>query len=53
MFLKIGQKLTILCPKRILNRGFALAGEIIHDKNFSFMQYFSLELKDFILSKYL
>ena len=29
--LKIGQKLTFLWPKCILNRDFALAGELIHD----------------------
>ena len=34
--LKIGQKLTILWPKRVLNRDFALAGEIIHDHKFLF-----------------
>ena len=35
-FLKIGQKLRFLCPKWILNRDFALAGEIIHYNKFSF-----------------
>ena len=38
--LKIGQKLKFLCPKYILNRDFALAGEIIHDNNFSFYVVF-------------
>ena len=34
--LKIGQWITILWQKLILNRDFALAGEIIHDHEFSF-----------------
>ena len=38
--LKIGQKLTFLCPKWILNRDFALTGEIIHDNKFSFYAIF-------------
>ena len=33
--LKIGQKLRFLWPKLILNRDFALAGEVIHDCKFS------------------
>ena len=33
-------------------RDFALSGEISLIINFRFMQYFLLELKDFILSKY-
>ena len=37
---EIGQKLTFLCPKLILNRDFALAGEIIHDNKFSFYAIF-------------
>ena len=34
--LKISQWITILWPKLILNRDFPLAGEIIHDHEFSF-----------------
>ena len=34
--LKIGQKLTFLWPKFILNRNFALAGELIHDHKLAF-----------------
>ena len=34
--LKIGQKLRFLCPKWILDRDFALSGEIINDNKFSF-----------------
>ena len=37
--LKIGQWKTFLCQKRILNRDFASAGEIIHRINFNFMQH--------------
>ena len=37
--LKIGQWETFLCQKRILNRDFALAGEIINKINFNFMQF--------------
>ena len=33
--LKIGLKLMFLCPKWILDRDFALSGEIINDNNFS------------------
>ena len=40
--LKIGQKLMFLWPKGILNRDFALAGEIIHGHKFSF---YSMVLK--------
>ena len=34
--LKIGQRVSFLWPKQILNRDFALAGEIIHDHKCSF-----------------
>ena len=34
--LKIGQRITFLWPKCILNRDFALAEEVIHDHKFSF-----------------
>ena len=34
--LKIGQRITFLWPKLILNRDFALAREILHDHKFSF-----------------
>ena len=34
--LKISLKLTCLWPKLILNRDFALAGQIIHDYKFSY-----------------
>ena len=34
--LKIGQRISFIWPKRILNREFALAGEIIHDHKCSF-----------------
>ena len=33
---KIGQRKMFLWPKLIMNRDFALAGEIIHDHKFSF-----------------
>ena len=33
--LKIGQKLMFLCPNWILDRDFALSGEIINDNKFS------------------
>ena len=33
--LKIGQKLTFLCPKWILNKDFALVGEKINENKFS------------------
>ena len=36
--LKIGHKLSFLWPKLFLNRDFALAGKIIHDHNFRFVQ---------------
>ena len=38
--LDIGQWITFLWPKRILNRNFALAREIIHDHKFSFYAIF-------------
>ena len=38
--LKIGQNLTCLCSKWILNRDFALAVEMIHDNKFSFYAIF-------------
>ena len=34
--LKIGQRITFLWPKLILNRDFPLSGEIIHDHKLSF-----------------
>ena len=34
--LKIGQRITLFWLKRILNREFVLAREIIHDHKFSF-----------------
>ena len=46
--LKIGQRITFLRPKWILNRDFALAGEIIHDHKFSF--YAILDLHTMIWS---
>ena len=39
-FLKIGQRITFLWPKGILNRNFAIAGEVIHDHKFSFYATF-------------
>ena len=38
--LKISQKLMFLCPKWILDRDFALSGEIIDDNKFSFFAIF-------------
>ena len=38
--LKIGQRITFLWPKCILNRDFALAGAVIHDHKFSFSATF-------------
>ena len=38
--LKFGQKPMFLCPKWILDRDFALSGEIINENKFSFLQYF-------------
>ena len=38
--LKIGQRITFLWPKCILNRDFALAREVIHDHKFSFFVTF-------------
>ena len=34
--LKIGQQITLLWPKRVLNRNFTLAREISHDHEFAF-----------------
>ena len=38
--LKIGQKQMFLCPKWILDRDFALSGEIINDNKFPFFAIF-------------
>ena len=38
--LKIGQRITFLWPICILNRDFALAGEVIHDHKVSFSATF-------------
>ena len=44
--LKIGQKIIFLCPKWILDRDFALSGEMINDNKFSFFcNIFDLNLK--------
>ena len=43
--LKMGKKKTFLCPKWTLNRDFALAGEINHDKKIVLCNIFDLNLK--------
>ena len=47
--LKIGQWITLLWPKRLLNRDFALAGEIIHKDKFSFYATFLTRTRRFDL----